>query len=94
MSTIYNMNYSQTIPMNVIESPLLSNGAFRLYVFLVYCPHEWEITGQEIKDRLLIRDPKTIAKYFHELVDNKLVEREYIRSTDGKLTGHMKYIVK
>lgn len=94
MSQISNPNKKEFLSQKVITHPRLSNGAFRLYVFLIHSPSEWEITGKGIQDELLIRDPKTIAKYFNELIDCGLVDREYMRESNGQLTGHMKYEVK
>jgi len=94
MSYFKNFNSNATIPKSVIKSHRLSNGAFRLYVYLLQSPEFWEAKSPDIQETLHILDPKTIAKYIAELVDLKLINREYVRDSGGKLTGHLLYIIK
>jgi predicted transcriptional regulator len=78
---------------NYIFKYKLSSGAFQLYSYLVSRPSNWKIINQDIKSTLDIGSDHTLSKYWKELIDKGVLERERIKDEQGKCKGGFNYIV-
>lgn len=82
------------IPNHIVTANV-SNGAFRVLVYLYTKPSSWYVRNKDIMERLNIGNKNTLAKYWHELLDNGLIERtrtngnsyEYVLKTVGTISG-------
>lgn len=70
------------IPNSVINADI-SAGAFRVYVYMISKPNGWKINNADVCLQLQIKRKETIAKYWKELIDAKLVSRKRGDKTSG-----------
>jgi predicted transcriptional regulator len=70
----------------------LSAGAFQLYCYLLF--DNKQISNEKIKKQLNIKNNSTIAKYWTELLDKKLITRTRIINEKNQVIGGFNYIIK
>ena len=69
----------------------LSAGAFQLYCYLLAKPDNWQIINADIKLKLNINSNHTLAKYWAELLDKKLISRERNKNENNQISGGYDY---
>ena len=69
----------------------LSSGAFQLYCYLLSKPDNWQIINADIKFKLNINSNHTLAKYWAELLDKKLISRERNKNENNQISGGYDY---
>jgi len=92
MSNLIN-NSNKKIPEGLIRDPFVSHGAFRVYVYLLH-QDTGKISNRNIMESIKIKDPRTIASYFSELIHGDYIERNRVRDDNGRINGGFNYIVK
>lgn len=69
----------------------LSAGAFQLYCYLLSKPDNWQIINADIKLKLNINSNHTLAKYWSELLNKKLINRQRNKNENNQVSGGYDY---
>lgn len=69
----------------------LTAGAFQLYSYLLSKPDNWQIINADIKFKLNINSNHTLAKYWSELLDKKLINRQRNKNENNQVIGGYDY---
>lgn len=87
MSVIKNRlkNKFSQIPNEVVTDTRISNGAFRVIIYLFTKPDNWEVNNEDVMKSLKISKDHTISKYWKELLKSGWITRERTE------TGHFDY---
>lgn len=85
-------NFTQT-PNKAILDNTISASAFRLYVYLLSRPDNWEVNNADLKNKLNIKSNESIAKYFKELLNSGWIDRQKKQDKNGKYEGGYDYII-
>lgn len=76
------------IPNAIIEDLRLKPNEFRLYCYVCSRPGTWEINNQDIMNKLGIKTPHTLSRYWKKLTKLKLIKREETRCKSGKFSSY------
>lgn len=77
------------VPNAIVLDTSLKAPAFRLYVYIRSKPDGWEVWNKDICKKLGIKDPKTIASYWKQLIKAGWITRIPSRNDKGELgTGY------
>lgn len=82
-----NRKFTQ-IPNAIIEDMRLKPNEFRLYCYVCSRPGTWEINNQDIMNKLGIKTPHTLSRYWKKLTKLKLIKREETRCKSGKFSSY------
>lgn len=95
MTKVINLNRkSFTISSNAITTDLsLSDGAFRVYMYMASKPDDWQFNNRDIQNKLGIKRAETIAKYWRELFQSGWISRTPVLTESGKPSGYFDYIL-
>ncbi len=80
------------VPNEAIEDDISAN-AFRVYVYLLSRPDNWQINNSDLKNKLNIKSNETIAKCFKELVTAGWIDRTKRTDEAGRFIGGYDYII-
>lgn len=79
-----------TIIQNEIFNYDISHHSFKLYIYLLSRPDNWQIYNKQIAEKLKISESK-ITKSWKELIDKKLITREKRKNEQNKYLGGYDY---
>jgi hypothetical protein len=78
------------VPNKIFDYELTPTAGW-LYCYLISKPNNWKIFNADIKKKLFIRDNQTLAKYWNELLDKKLIARIKTKNENNQFSGGYDY---
>lgn len=78
-------------PNEIVLDDNISNGAFRLAMYILTKPDGWSVNNSDIMKKLRIGSKRTLAKYWRELLESGWIERCRERLDDGRFKRNYSY---
>jgi hypothetical protein len=85
-------NFTQ-IGNEIITDTTISNGALRVYLYLLSKPTGWNVFNKDVQSQLGIKQSQTLSRYWKELIDAGYIKRKMAQSEDEQKTGSFIYLI-